>query len=457
MDGATQVTATFRGPQILEVVVQSVENGFGGVGVFPPDAGCMNDPTTSTQTCTYPLALGTVVHIEPNMLPPDSAFVGWGGACTGTGPCEVTMDGARQVTATFRGPQTLTVDIESVGAGAGDVLVVPPLASCANSPGAGAQCSFPLAVGTSVTLTAAPDPQSVFVGWGGACSGDGPCGVVLADDTIVRATFRTANRPPVASASGPASAARHELVSFDGSGSTDPDGDALTYSWTFGDGATSSGPAPEHAYAYLGAFTVTLVVSDGTVSSAPATISIAIVNQSPVANGGGPYAGIRGQAVQFDGTASIDADGDALNYTWDFGDGATGSGPSPTHAYASIGVFAVTLAVTDSHGATASWATTAALANAAPIAQAGPDRTVRQRSIVLLDGRSSSDTDGAIASYAWRQISGPPEVIWGSGNPVAWFRAPRAPHAPVPLVFELTVTDDDGAAAVDQVTVTVTR
>jgi PKD repeat protein len=403
------------------------------------------------------LALGTVVRIEQDMLAPDSVFVGWGGACSGTGPCEVTMDGPRQVVATFRGPQTLTVDIASLGAGAGNVLVVPLLANCANAPGAAVQCSFALAAGTTVTLTATPDPESVFVGWGGVCSGDGPCEVLLADDMTVQATFRTANRPPVGAASGPASAARNQPVRFDGSGSTDPDGDPLTYTWTFGDGATGSGPTPEHAYAALGSYAVTLVVSDGIVSSAPATIAIAIVNQAPVANGGGPYAGFRGQAVQFDGTASTDPDGDPLSHAWDFGDGATASGPSPTHVYESLGTFAVTLVVTDGLGGTASWTTTATIANAPPIPNAGPDRTVRQRSIVLLDGRGSRDADGTIVSYAWRQISGPPEVVWGSGNAVAWFRAPRAAHGPVHLVFELTVTDDSGATATDPVTVTVTQ
>ncbi|WP_207005961.1 PKD domain-containing protein [Nocardioides aromaticivorans] len=54
------------------------------------------------------------------------------------------------------------------------------------------------------------------------------------------------------------------VCSFDASGSADPDGDALTYAWTFGDGSTGSGRTPEHTYATAGPRTVTLTVSDGT-------------------------------------------------------------------------------------------------------------------------------------------------------------------------------------------------
>ena len=70
------------------------------------------------------------------------------------------------------------------------------------------------------------------------------------------------NRDPVAVIGGPYSGQQGVAVRFDASGSTDPDGDALTFGWDFGDGGTASGAAPEHAYAATGLFTVTLTVRD---------------------------------------------------------------------------------------------------------------------------------------------------------------------------------------------------
>jgi PKD repeat protein len=59
-----------------------------------------------------------------------------------------------------------------------------------------------------------------------------------------------------------------------------------------------------------------------------------------------------GVAVTFAGTGSSDVDGSIVSYAWDFGDGTTGSGVSPTHTYAAAGTFTVSLTVTDDGGAT---------------------------------------------------------------------------------------------------------
>lgn len=86
-------------------------------------------------------------------------------------------------------------------------------------------------------------------------------------------------------------------------------------------------------------------------------------NQPPVANPGGPYGALAGQNTAFDGSGSYDPDGNVLSYAWDFGDGSTGSGVTPTHAYASPGTYAVTLTVTDNLGARQSAATTAGVSS----------------------------------------------------------------------------------------------
>ena len=159
------------------------------------------------------------------------------------------------------------------------------------------------------------------------------------------------NIAPIADPGGPYTGQPGQAVDFDGSASSDPNDDPLTFSWDFGDGALGSGVNPSHVYAADGTYTVTLVVNDGEldspVASTTAEIATPPANSAPVADVGGPYAGETGVAITFDGSGSSDVDGDALTYTWDFGDGATGDGEMPMHSYAAAGTYTVTLVVSD--------------------------------------------------------------------------------------------------------------
>jgi PKD repeat protein len=103
-------------------------------------------------------------------------------------------------------------------------------------------------------------------------------------------------------------------------------------------------------------------VSNGK-TSATGSLSFSVVapNRPPVANPGGPYTGVSGQAVNFNGSGSSDPDGDALTYSWNFGDSTTGSGATPTHTYAAAGTFTVTLTVNDGKGGTNTKQTTATI------------------------------------------------------------------------------------------------
>jgi YD repeat-containing protein len=86
-------------------------------------------------------------------------------------------------------------------------------------------------------------------------------------------------------------------------------------------------------------------------------------NQPPVANAGGPYAEITGNAIQFNGSASHDPDGSVTNYVWNFGDGATETGQAPVHSYSTAGTYTITLTVTDNTGAQASASTVATVSD----------------------------------------------------------------------------------------------
>ncbi|HKQ20194.1 MAG TPA: PKD domain-containing protein, partial [Candidatus Eisenbacteria bacterium] len=94
-------------------------------------------------------------------------------------------------------------------------------------------------------------------------------------------TVNNVNRAPIADAGGPYTGVVNVPKTFDGSGSSDPDGDVLTYAWTFGDGGVGSGVSPTHTYTTPGIYDVTLTVSDpGPLSDTDETTAT-IVDEFP--------------------------------------------------------------------------------------------------------------------------------------------------------------------------------
>jgi hypothetical protein len=161
----------------------------------------------------------------------------------------------------------------------------------------------------------------------------------------------TINRPPVADAGPDLVAARHESVSFNASGSFDPDGEIITYLWDFGDGGNATGCAVNHTYTAFGAFIVTLTVTDDTGAADNDTCTVT-VNSPPIADAGVDRVVLPNELVAFNGSGSYDPDGEIIGYAWDFGDGSNATGCLVTHQYALGGTYLVTLTVTDSNNAT---------------------------------------------------------------------------------------------------------
>ncbi len=178
-------------------------------------------------------------------------------------------------------------------------------------------------------------------------------GYGLVDAASALAWSSVPNNPPVADANGPYSGDEDSIIIFDGSGSYDLDGDILTYSWDFGDGNIGSGVNPAHAYNSGGIYVVTLTVSDNKDSDvATATASITEVNDPPIAVAGDEIIVTIGEEVTFDGSGSYDSDGSIVDYEWDFGDSSIGNGVVVAHTFTNIGVYLVTLTVTDNNGLT---------------------------------------------------------------------------------------------------------
>jgi PKD repeat protein len=88
-----------------------------------------------------------------------------------------------------------------------------------------------------------------------------------------------------------------------------------------------------------------------------------VTNQLPVCDAGGPYSGVVGQPVFFDGSGSFDPDGTIVSYSYDFGDGVTIAGPLPTqsHIYEAPRLYTVELTVTDNQNGSTTCQTTASI------------------------------------------------------------------------------------------------
>jgi len=99
----------------------------------------------------------------------------------------------------------------------------------------------------------------------------------------------------------------------------------------------------------VGTYSCIITVSDPLLSTDSPMFDVVVSNTNtpPTAEAGGPYVGVRTVPIDFDGTQSSDADGVILTYTWDYGDGDTGVGDTPSHAYMTIGDFVATLTVCD--------------------------------------------------------------------------------------------------------------
>jgi PKD repeat protein len=156
------------------------------------------------------------------------------------------------------------------------------------------------------------------------------------------------NNPPVASFDYTCD----ELNCTFTDGSTDSDGSVVAWSWAFDDGSSSTSQNPSHTFAADGNYEVTLWVTDNenATDSAIDTVSVSssAVNVPPTASF--TYSCVD-LACTFDGGGSSDSDGTIASYAWNFGDTATASGQTPSHAYAADGDYNVTLTVTDNLGA----------------------------------------------------------------------------------------------------------
>ena len=222
------------------------------------------------------------------------------------------------------------------------------------------------------------------------------------------------NQAPIANAGPAQSVLTGATVTLTGSASIDADADALTYRWSLdskpaGRSAQLSDPAtvmPTWRADVAGAYGFSLLVNDGKVSSAASTVTVtaARANAAPVANAGVAQSVTTGTLVTLDASASSDANGDALTYSWTLTSKPAGSAAGLSDAASAKPTFTVDLtgdyvaSLTASDGAlrsaTVEVKVSAAVANVAPVASAGSAQSVATGTLVTLDGSASSDANG---------------------------------------------------------------
>ena len=243
--------------------------------------------------CTSTYAAETTVTLTATAAA-DSTFAGWSGACSGTGPCAVTMSAARAATASFtRAVVQHPLSVGKLGTGTGTVTSDPAGIGC------GTICAASYAAGIAVTLTATPVAGSTFTGWSGPCSGLGPCVVTVNSGQTATASF-TANVVP-----------HHDLsVTKAGTGSGTVMGDP---------GGISCGATCAATYAADTAVTLTASASAGSVftgwSGACSGTGACVVTMSDVRTVGALFAVEAATAVDdwytvdFETPLSVDAPG----------------------------------------------------------------------------------------------------------------------------------------------------
>jgi hypothetical protein len=173
LDRAQVATASFEVVR-HSITVSKAGTGGGSVTSSPGGIACGG-------TCSATFVAASLVTLTA-IADGTSTFTGWSGACAGTDPCAVNVDGAKSVTANFDVIQ-FALSVSKTGAGGGNITSSPTGIAC------GTTCTASFVSGTQVTLTPAADGTSTFTGWSGACSGSATCTVTMDEARSATANF----------------------------------------------------------------------------------------------------------------------------------------------------------------------------------------------------------------------------------------------------------------------------
>jgi hypothetical protein len=300
-------------------------------------------------------------------------------------------------------------------------------------------------------------------------------GKINSGPAIVTITDTNINDAPIANAGPNQSVGDSVTVHLNGTGSHDPDGNPITYSWTQilgtpvtlnnADTATPSFNTPQLSAGDSITLTFQLTVSDG-ITNGTSTVDVHVshINHIPVADAGPDITVPEGLFVTLIATnGSFDPDGDPLSYEWfqTAGPHVTIFGTNSGSAFfqaPNVGPSGATLTfhltVRDTFGSfdTDDVNVNVTFINQSPIINAGAPQTVNEGSLATLSG-TASDPDGNPLSIQWTEVSGPSVTLLNDTTLTPSFVAPSVTRDETNLVFTLTADDGFGGIVSSNTTV----
>jgi hypothetical protein len=178
----------------------------------------------------------------------------------------------------------------------------------------------------------------------------------VGDWFVPAAQISILNGPPVLDLKQPLIINEGQAATFDASGSKDPEGGALTFSWDFGDGKTGDGERPTHTFATFGTYDLKLTATDldGALTMKNYSVRVNGLPAGDVKTQQG--AGVQNYNVKFNSKGMKDPEGTGLTYKWDFdtrdGSGVDSTDANPSHNYGKPGTYEWQVTITDANGGT---------------------------------------------------------------------------------------------------------
>jgi len=278
------------------------------------------------------------------------------------------------------------------------------------------------------------------------------------------------NGIPMSNAGNDQSVFELTTVSLNGSGSSDPDNDVLSYQWTAPAGILLNAyniPNPQFIAPEVSLNTdyiFSLTVNDGTLSSTSDQVVVTVnnKNKAPVANAGTDQSVMESVQVLLNGSSSFDPDNDGLTYQWNAPSGiilSSSTALNPTFISPDVTSktdYIISLVVSDGNLSSSADQViiTVNPENDAPVANAGPDQSVQEETMVYLNGSNSYDPNGDFIYYQWIV---PPGISLSNPNGSATsFIAPSV-TVDTDYILKLKVTDGKLYSIEDEVIIHVLK